>query len=69
MAELSTERPVPYKSIRWKNIATIHAGPVTLGDLIREDKLLSVYCSDCYHERDVRVPVPPETALHKVGNT
>jgi len=28
-------------------------GPVTLGDLIREDKLLCVYCCDCYHERDV----------------
>ena len=23
-------------------------GPVTLGDLIREDKLLWVYCCDCY---------------------
>ena len=28
-------------------------GPVTLGDLIREYKLLWVYCCECYHERDV----------------
>jgi hypothetical protein len=28
-------------------------GPVTLGDLIREAKLLWVYCCDCYRERDV----------------
>jgi hypothetical protein len=27
------------------------AGPVTLGDLIREDKLLWVYCRECCHER------------------
>jgi len=24
-------------------------GPVTLGDLVRDDKLLWVYCCDCYH--------------------
>jgi hypothetical protein len=37
-------------------------GPVALGDLAREDKLLWVYCCDCYHERDVSpatVPLPP----------
>ena len=37
-------------------------GPVALGDLVREDKLLWVYCCDCYHERDVgpaTVPLPP----------
>ena len=28
-------------------------GPVTLGDLIEAKKLLSVYCCDCGHERDV----------------
>ena len=44
-------------------------GPVTLGDLIREDKLLWVYCCDCYHERDVNpatVPLPPETPVPEV---
>jgi hypothetical protein len=29
------------------------AGPVTPGDLVREDKLLWVYCCDCGHEREV----------------
>ncbi len=36
-------------------------GPVTLGDLIFEDKLLRVYCRECGHERDVNpatVPLP-----------
>ena len=45
-------------------------GPVTLGDLIREDKLLWVYCCDCYHERDVNpatVPLPAETPVPEVG--
>ena len=45
-------------------------GPVPLGDLIREDKLLWVYCCDCYHERDVNpatVPLPAETPLPEVG--
>ena len=39
------------------------SGPVTLGDLVREDKLLWVYCCDCGHERDVdplSLPLPPE---------
>ena len=46
------------------------AGPVTLGDLIREDKLLWVYCCDCYHERDVNpatVPLPAETPVPEFG--
>ena len=41
-------------------------GPVTLGDLVREDKLLWVYCCDCCHERDLNhatVPLPPETPV------
>jgi len=42
-------------------------GPVTLGDLIHEDKLLWVYCCDCYHERDVPVPLPAETPVPEVG--
>ena len=45
------------------------SGPVTLGDLVREDKLLWVYCCDCCHERDVNaanVPLPPETPVPDV---
>jgi hypothetical protein len=45
-------------------------GPVTLGDLVREGKLLWVYCCDCYRERDVNpatVPLPPETPVPEVG--
>ncbi len=45
-------------------------GPVTLGDLVREDKLLWVYCRDCCHERDMNpatVPLPPETPVPEVG--
>ncbi len=44
-------------------------GPVTLGDLVREDKLLCVYCNVCCHERDVNpatVPLPPETPVPEV---
>ena len=46
------------------------AGPVTLGDLIREDKLLWVYCRECCHERDVNpsnVPLPGDTPVPEVG--
>ena len=45
-------------------------GPVTLGDLIREDKLLWVYCRDCCHERDVNpanVPLPADTPVPEIG--
>jgi hypothetical protein len=45
-------------------------GPVTLGDLIREDKLLWVYCRDCGHERDVEpldLPLPGNTPVPHVG--
>ncbi len=48
----------------------VPTGPVTLGDLIREDKLLWVYCNDCCHERDVNpatVPLPSETPVPEVG--
>lgn len=44
--------------------------PVTLGNLVREDKLLGVYCRDCCHERDVNpatVPLPAETPVPEVG--
>ncbi len=46
------------------------AGPVTLGDLIREDKLLWVYCRECCRERDVNpanVPLPADTPVPEVG--
>ena len=45
-------------------------GPVTLGDLVREDKLLWVYCRDCGHERDLNpanVPVPGDTPVPDMG--
>jgi hypothetical protein len=45
-------------------------GPVTLGDLVREDKLLWVYCCDCYHERDVdpaTIPLPGDAPVPDVG--
>ena len=45
-------------------------GPVTLGDLVRDAKLLWVYCRDCCHERDVdpgTVPLPAETPVPEVG--
>ena len=44
--------------------------PVTLDDLVRDDKLLWVYCTDCGHERDVTpatIPLPPETPVPDVG--
>ena len=44
--------------------------PVTLGDLVRNDKLLWVYCCDCGHERDVNpamVPLSAETPVPEVG--
>lgn len=45
-------------------------GPVTLRDLIREGKLLWVYCNGCSHERDVEpatVPLPGDTPVPLVG--
>ena len=46
-------------------------GPaVTLGDLIREDKLLWVYGCDCGRERNVTpatVPLPPETPVPDIA--
>jgi hypothetical protein len=46
-------------------------GPFTLGDLIREDKLLWVYCRVCCRERDVNpanVPLPADTPVPEIGN-
>jgi len=51
-------------------MATAAAKPVTLSDLIREDRLLWIYCRDCYHERDVNpanVPVPGDTPVPDIG--
>jgi hypothetical protein len=45
--------------------------PVTLGDLIRNGKLLWVYCRDCCRERDVdpaTIPLPSEFPLPEVGS-
>ena len=45
-------------------------GSVALGDLVREDKLLWVYCRECCHERDVNpanVPLPADTPVPEVG--
>jgi hypothetical protein len=46
------------------------APPVTLADLIRDGKLLWVYCNDCGHERDVEpatVPLPLSHPVPDVG--
>jgi len=46
-------------------------GPVTLGDLMREGKLLWVYCRKCCRERDVdpvTIPLPPEVPVPEVGS-
>jgi hypothetical protein len=45
-------------------------GPVTLADLVRDDKLVWVYCTACGHERDINpatVPLPPATPVLEVG--
>ena len=45
-------------------------GPVTLGDLIREGKLLWCYCRHCGRERDVdpaTITLPPEFPVPEVG--
>ena len=45
-------------------------GPVTLADLIRDGKLLWVYCTECGHERDLdpdAIDLPPETPVPEVG--
>jgi hypothetical protein len=45
-------------------------GPVTLGDLASDGKLLWVYCTACGHERDIdpaTMPLPPKTPVPEVG--
>lgn len=44
--------------------------PCDLADLVREDKLLWVYCCDCGRERNVTpstIPLPPETPVPSVS--
>jgi hypothetical protein len=46
------------------------ARPVRLGDLIRDGKLLCLYCRDCFRERDVdpsTVPLPPDVPVPEIG--
>ena len=45
-------------------------GPVTLADLVREDKLLWVYCRECCYERDVSpgtLPLPGDIPVPDAG--
>jgi hypothetical protein len=45
-------------------------GPVLLGDLIRERKLLWAWCRDCCRERDIdpaTIPLPSSTPVPEVG--
>ena len=47
------------------------SAPVTLADLVREDKLLWVYCRECGRERNVNpatVPLPPHTPVPDVSS-
>lgn len=46
------------------------SGPVTLGDLAREGKLLWVYCCDCGRERNIdpaALPLPSSYPVPSVG--
>jgi hypothetical protein len=45
-------------------------GPVLLGDLIRDGKLLWLYCRECFRERDVdpsTIPLPPDVPVPAIG--
>jgi hypothetical protein len=47
-------------------------GPVTLGDLIRDGKLMWVYCISCGRERDVdptSLALPPGTPVPTLGRS
>jgi hypothetical protein len=46
------------------------SGPVTIGDLARDRRLLWVYCRECGRERDVppaTLPLPGEYPVPDVG--
>jgi hypothetical protein len=43
---------------------------VFLGDLIRDGKLLWLYCRDCFREREVdpsTIPLPPDVPVPEIG--
>ena len=45
-------------------------GPVLLGDLIRDGKLLWLYCRECFRERDVdpsTIPLPPDLPVPEIS--
>jgi hypothetical protein len=45
-------------------------GPVRLGDLIRDGKLLWLYCRECYRKRDVdpaTIPLPRDVPVPEIG--
>ena len=47
------------------------SGPVTIGDLRRDRRLLWVYCRECGRERDVdpsTLPLPGAHPVPEVGN-
>ena len=49
---------------------TFHTGPVRLGDLIAERKLLWAYCVTCGRERDLdpaTIPLPKDYPVPDVG--
>ena len=46
------------------------SGPVTIGDLMRDRRLLWVYCRECGRERDLRpatLPRPGEYPVPDIG--
>jgi hypothetical protein len=46
------------------------SGPVTIADLMRDEKLLWVYCNDCCRERDVdpkSLALPADTSVPGLG--
>jgi hypothetical protein len=52
------------------NVKAFPGPPVTLRDLVREDRLLWVYCCDCGRERDLNpatVPLPADTPVPEVS--
>jgi hypothetical protein len=55
---------------RKAGVASRSIGAATLGDLIREDKLLWIYCTSCGRERDVSpktVPLPPAVPVPEIS--
>jgi hypothetical protein len=51
-------------------IAPTMTRPALLGDLIRDGKLLWLYCRECHRERDVdpaTIPLPPDVPVPEIG--